>query len=265
MYNVSNENFKNIIKSIIELLKDNKFTFEKLKKEDKKSYSYEFDLDKLIEIFSGYLEKEIEQKENKKIIINYYGNPYLTGMLCAESIMNQTESTFVINNIHYGLNSAIIKIVNDALKENNIELKFKVIMNFMIQEVERMNVNKVVCLGDTNSYMIYKNLKNTKVECVPLFGTTLYYDSSQYDKLVEDMKKYAFKNGYELEVFDENEQLDDVIYMINKTENNYCSLLLSKDKEKQEKFTQQVNAKMVCVNENPFAKFKLEVPKELWN
>ena len=262
MNRVSNQNLKNTIKSIVELIKDNKSIFEKIQKEDSKPF--DFKIEKLIKIFESYKYEQVEDKESEKVIMHFYGNPYLTAMLCIESLIHQTESIFIINNIHYGLNSAIVKIVNDSLKKNGMSAKFQVVVNFMEQEIKQMEVHKIICLGDSNSYNVYRQIKDTNVKCIPLFGTNVYYDSNEYTDLVENMEKFAFENGYEMEVYHENEELDDVMYMINKSENNYCSLILSKDKQKQEQFTNQVNAKIVCVNENPFTKFKLEVPKDVW-
>ena len=53
----------------------------------------------------------------------------------------------------------------------------------------------------------------------------------------------------------DSEEFDEVIEMINMDDDRYCSVILSKDKEKIERFQKEVKTKMICVNENPYEKF----------
>ena len=53
--------------------------------------------------------------------------------------------------------------------------------------------------------------------------------------------------------------------MINHSLPKYCAVILSKDKNKQEEFIQKIQAKSICINENPFQQFNMRIPKEIWD
>ena len=126
-----------------------------------------------------------------------------------------------------------------------------------------MNLNKVVCLGTSNIYEIYKNIKKLEVEYIPLFNLFLYYDSEEYEELVEKIRSYAIDNFFEIEILDYEEEFEDVLYIMN-CEKRYASVLLSKDIEKQNIFKEKQNAEVVCVNENPFKDFELKLPENIF-
>lgn len=251
-----------IVKEIIELVKDNRSLFKRIYKEDKEVCDFEFDIEKLIQILEKYREKRVNDVNLKEILIGHYGNPYITAMLCMEGILNQAKMTIVIEDFCYGLNKAIIKIVNDCLKEYKMEFTLK--NNLSNSEIECYNFNEVVCLGNSNTYMRWRKIKNNEVKYVSLFNINLYYDSEEYEEIVDSIRQYAINNLYEIEIFDDTEDFEDVIYMINHNESKYCAVLLSKDKDKQEAFKKEINSKIICINENPFNQFEFEIPKEVW-
>lgn len=253
------ENLK-IVNSVIELVKDNQSILNKIAKEDSEVNPFEFDVYKLIGLLETFKNRSIISKEKRKILIQHYGNPYVTAMVCLESLINQAELVIGIEDFCYGLNQAIVKIFNDVLQEPKILLK----NNLTLQEIEEIKPDKVVCLGNSNAYMRFRKMKNVEVQNVSLFEVVVYYDSEEYEELVQKIRNYANHNFYEIEIFDETEDFEDVIYAINHSKNQYCAAILSKDKEKQEKFEQKIEAKIICVNENPFTKFELKIPNEIF-
>jgi len=256
---------KRIVNSIIDLIKDNKNLLKRINLEDNEGNQFEFEVDKVIEIVGKYREAKKEQKTKTEILINHYGNPYITAMLCVEAIINNVELTIGIEDFCYGLNKAIIKIVQDVLKEYKISIEVDLKNNITITEIEQMNLDRVICLGNSNTYMLFRKNKSMEIKYIPLFNIILYYDSEDYDEIVEDIRRYAYNNFYEIEIFDENEEFEDVVYQINHSGDKYCTVILSKDKKKQEKFIIEINSKIICINENPFSKFELEIPKEVWS
>ena len=257
------KNINGILKDIIELIKDNKEIFNKLIIADKKISGFELDISKLIEYIESYKNFEIKNQVKRKILINHYGNPYITAKLCIEAICNNNDLIIGINDICYGLNKAIVKIVNDTLEEYRINIKIEVINSIILEEFN--NLDKVICLGDSNSYMEFRKNSNNIVEYVPLFDINLYYDSENFEEVVETIRRIAIQNFYEIEIFDDTEEFEDVIYIINKGLEKNCSVILSNDKAKQIQFKKEINSQIICINENPFNKFKLAIPQQIWN
>ena len=257
-------NCNKIINSIVDFVKDNKNIIYKIQKEDNDVFEFKFDINELIAILEKYKNQSILEKESKKIFISHYGNAYITAMLCVEAIINRVNLVIGIDDKCYGLNKAIVKIINDVLDEYKISNKIVLKNNVQNQEIEKVNCDKIICLGDSNSYTSLRKIKNTQVKYVPFFDIQLYYDNEEYEDLVENIRKIAFSNLYEIEIFDQNENFEDVIYMMNKGTNTYCAVMLSKAKEKQNQFTKEVHAKVICINENPFQKFELKIPQEVW-
>lgn len=259
------KNIKGIIEDVIDLIKDNKSIFEKLNQQDDEVFMFEFSVNRLIEVLTGYKNEMIQEKETKKIFVSHYGNPYITAMLCIEAILQNCEITIGIEEICYGVNKAMIKIVNDVLKEYKMQKQILLKMNITKTDIEAMDVDEIICLGNSNTYTNLRKVKNRQVKYVPLFDIVLYYDSEKYEELARNIQYFATQNLYEIEIFDETEDFEDVIECINCDLPKHCATILSEEKQKQEKFKQEVDTKIVCVNENPFKKFELKIPKEIWN
>ena len=55
----------------------------------------------------------------------------------------------------------------------------------------------------------------------------IYYDSVEFEELTEDIRNYAIQNLYEIEIFDETEDLEEVINLINQDFPRFCAIILS--------------------------------------
>lgn len=251
-----------MIKNIIELIKDNSQVYNKLIKIDNDISRVEINLNKLIEVIDDYKDFEIKNIPKRKIIVNHYGNPYITAKLCLEAICNNTDLIIGINDLCYSVNKAIVKTINDVAKDYKIDIKLELMNELVLDGYS--NIYKVVCLGDSNTYMDFRKNNNFRVEYVPLYDINIYYDSYDFEELANSIGDYAIQNFGEIEVYDESQDFDDVIQCINDDFEKYCSVILSKDKDKQNRFKNEINSKIICINENPFRKFKLEVPSKVW-
>lgn len=258
------KNISRMVDDLIDLIKDNKNLIKKIQEEDKEVLEFLFDTDQLIKILRSNKQSQISDKKADKILIQHYGNPYITALLCLEAIAHNCEVIIGIEDICYGLNKVIVKMVNDVLKENRISNSISLKMNLAKNDIEQMHVTKIICLGNSNAYTNFRKIGNKQIKYIPLFDIVLYYDSEEYEELAEDIRYYANRNFYEIETFDETEDFEDVIYEMKHSENGYCAVILSKDKEKQQKFKQEIHAKIVCVNENPFHQFELKIPNEIF-
>lgn len=253
-----------IISNIIDLIKDNKAILEKIKKEDDEIFAFEFDINRLLEMLSNYKNATGKETKPKKIFVSSLGNPYITVMLCVEAIKHNCELMLGIEEICYGLNVALVKIVQDSLKEQKVTLPISLKMNVDKKELETENWNKIICLGNSNAYMNLRKLEGFEVKYVPFLDIALYYDSIEFEELVETMRKFAVQNLCEIEIFDETEDFEDVVYQINHSLPRFCAVILSKDAEKQERFRKEIDSQRVWVNQNPFHKFEIKIPEEIF-
>lgn len=256
---------KKIVSSIIELMEENPRTLKQLKMQDDEVCKVDFESSKCIELLKRYENQKLETEEKKHILVSHYGNPYVTVLLCMEALLHNVQLTIAIEDIAYGLNKMIVKMANLALEERGSQRRIDFCYQMTNAEIEKMEVEKVVCLGNSNTYEIFRDLQNKEVKYVPLFNVVVYYDDDRYEELVQNMVEYTEHNFYEIEVFNETDDIEEVLYEITESQEQYCAVILSKDAEKQEKFKEQVKARIVCVNENPFKKFKLEIPEEIFS
>lgn len=257
-------NLNCVVKFIIEAVKNNKKILSKLNEEDNEVNYFEFDADKLVKIISEFKNVNIQEKTKRKILVNHYGNPYITALICMEAIINNVEVVIGIEDYCYGLNMAIIKIVNKAMEDSKISLNFAIYNNIEMSQIREAALDKVVCLGNSNSYMQFRKIENVEVDNVPLFDLTVYYDSEEYEGLARNIKDFANHNFYEIEIFNDTDEFDDVVYMASNLGPKYCAVILSQDEKKCNKFKNIESFRYVCVNENPFKYFKLELPENIF-
>ncbi len=255
---------RQIVNEMIEFIKDNKKILEKINQEDYEIFAFHFEVNQLIAIFENYKNETVKPQNTKKILVSHEGNPYITAMICMEAILHKTEVIVEIEEVCYGLNLAIIKMVNDILKDSKNTTKVLLQNAYTNQGIQDLGLDKIVCLGNTNTYMSFKKVKDVEVIYVPFYNISVYYDSEEYEELVENMRYFAQQNLYEIEIFDETEDFEDVIYSINHSLTKHCAVILSQDKQKQEVFRQNVNSKIVCVNKNPFKEFEFKILEEIF-
>lgn len=255
---------KKIVSSMVELIQENQRTLNELKKQDDEVCRVHFESSRGIELVRRYEEKQRQESQEKHILVSHYGNPYVTLLLCIEAVLHRVKLTISIEDIAYGLNKAIVKMVNLALEERGMDRQIQFCNQLTNAEIEKMDIERVVCLGNSNTYERFRKMETKEVEYVPLFNVVVYYDDGKYEELVRNMVEYAKKNFYEIEVFDETDDFEEVLYEITETQQQYGAVILSMDANKQEKFKSQVKAKIVCVNENLFKKFELEIPREIF-
>lgn len=264
MERLNDNNFKNVVDFLMGEIKNNQRILEKLHKEDNEIHPFEFDVSQLMDLIKSYQIKNKNLKNQPKVLIQHYGNPYVTTMLCLESLQNCAELIIGIEDICYGLNMAIVKMFDDAIKENKINTQIFLENNLREEEIQRLNLDKIICLGNSNAYMRFRKIKTRQVKFVPLFNILLYYDAEEYQELAENIRYYANRNFYEVEILDETEGFEEVIYEMKHSENQYCAVMLSKDQEKQERFKREIHTQIICINQNPFHQIEWKIPEGIF-
>ena len=110
------------------ITKDKEF-FEQAMDIDFKKWKKKMDLDVFSKIMDEYIEMEkknhtamIEEGNTQieKIVVSYYGNPYVTLILCIQAIIYQKQLLLETGEFMLSTNTFIVNMVNQILKENHL-------------------------------------------------------------------------------------------------------------------------------------------------
>ena len=225
-----NAMFTKIQKNILE----NKNELENLKKIDNKYCKINFEINKLIEIIEKYKEKNIENKNNEKIIY-CNGNPYIVLNLFMIAIINNINIKINIDNNMVGINKLILKIINNILKENKLKIQIEII--------EKINCEKeIIFIDRINDFNILRK-KQKNIRFIPYQMIDIFYDD-EFDELFEKIYEYAINQNIDIDIFDEEEGIESLI----KYGKSNKKIILTKNKKILDKYKNE----KIYLNKNPF-------------
>lgn len=261
-FTISNDVFQKIVRDLKSEIKENKKEIEKLNQLDYQYNKKVVYIDKIIEMIDTFFDKKICEKETKNFVVAYYGDPCVTVQLCLNAILNCQMVNLIIDELCYGVNKLIVELYIEILKEyrlfdivsfNNYESKDSL-------EAVKESIDKVYCLGNKNLYTVCKHISDLEIEYVPFNVIDIYCEDEELYDLARDIFNYCYENGVESEIH-EDMSFDETIETLNEYGENYCSIILTKNKEYMERFKKEVKSKYVFVNENPFKDEMIKVPE----
>lgn len=250
--------FVNLLDKEIEC-KEFKNLLEKARNIDNKYYKKIILVNELHEIIKNYKGRKvcINSIENVQIILS--GNPQIVFYLCIEAIRNNLNIILVIEDFCVAQNKLLVETINNLFKKvrftKKVELKNQISYSQVIEISDA--VDRTICIGNSNDY----NRLNDKIKNLNFYPYNIfevYCDSDEMNDLKKIICDYAFLNQYEIDIYDDM-NIDDAIKAINRDGYGYCSLILSKDKEKIEKFKNKILSKNIFINENPFEKIEFDL------
>lgn len=228
---------------------------------DKKYYMKKIEIQNLIQYIKEYKNKEIKEEKFKDIQILLPGNPEIVFQICLEAVRYHVNMRICIEDFCLAQNTFIVEFINQIIEE--CKLKNKLEIKNILKDIEIIEyskkVNRTICIGDSNLYhRLCRKINNFMF--YPYGILEIYSDSDEFDILTKTIYEFAMQNQFELDFYDEL-SFYDAIKAINRDGYQFCTLLLSKDKEKIEKFQSCIKSKYVVLNENPFKiiKFDLEI------
>lgn len=239
-----------------------KVKLEEMRQIDEHHYGENILPDELKNIISEYREKDVEKFENiKKIQVILSGNPEIVFRLGIEAVRNNVKMIIDIDDFCLAQNTILVEVINSALRDcklfNILELRNFVKDNDIYDLSKTTDVT--ICIGNSNDYNRLKNRFNIEnLKFYPFNIFELYSDSYELEEVRKGLYEYAMRNQFEIEIYDMELNIDEVIEEMNKYGYGFCSILLSKDNEKMKKFKENINSEYIFVNENPFKKIKWE-------
>ncbi len=238
------EKFQQNLKKVQKI--DNDYYKEKISVQDLQKYieEYNFELKNL--------------NKTKKIMILLAGNPEVVFKCCLEILNNKIDAIISIQDYCLAQNTLIIELINEIIKNNNLNIKLELRNLLKDQEIinESNNVDKVICIGDSNLYNRLENkIKNLELNPYGIFE--IYSDSDEFEELEKTFFDYCYQNEFEVEDYSDL-KIEDAVRLINKNGYKFSAVLFSKDKIKQEEF-KNINSENIIINTNPFKKIKFKL------
>lgn len=242
------DKLKEIIRKNKELINDaNKIDLSHNKKQIK--------LKEFENIIESYKNTEIlTEKESKRKIVIYKGDPYLTLHICLQAVIQNTKLVIINQQFMNGVNSVVIGIFDKLLDEFGVSNLIDSFNEFSINHYSEIKkyYDETIVIGDSCVYqLLSKTEKN--VRFYPYNNIAVYCEDDKLKQLEEAIFIYANENQYEIEVVGAD-ALEEAIERINKDEFKSIAVLITQSNENRERFFYEIKNKEIFVNENPFKK-----------
>ena len=237
-------------------IKENVQIIEELLVIDKKYCKTTINTNMLIETIRELKKEKEDTKKGQYIKIVYNGNPCTTINMCLLAIITENTLTLDYEDNMKGINTFIIKIVNNILQKNKI--------NKQIHSTnEKENIDKIICIDNINKYNNYLRQGITNAKFYSHNYIDFYSDCSEYEEIEELIYRYANENQIPIEVYSELDIIN-AIQMIQKGFGKSIVVLTNKEETKQI-FEKQIKNKKIYVNKNPYKENIRIINKEIFN
>ena len=243
------------------VIKDKEF-FEQAIQLDFEKWKKKIDL----AIFSKLIDEYIEMEKNnhtikieegntqiEKIVVSYYGNPYVTLILCIQAIIYQKQLLLETGEFMLSTNTFIVNMVNEILKENHLPKLLIHCIEILDKKAIIANNIKTIIIGATQSKAEYLG----KYIYIPYNNYIIYCVDEELEDLCRSIYEYSSNNFFEAEVLFE-EDIEEAIGIIN-LHQDCIAVILTKDTNLQKLFRERIKNKLY-INENPFSKEEINIP-----
>lgn len=268
MYNTPNteiNEYNKILNFLEKKLREKDFEkgFKKALEIDSKHYGKLLSLEEIKNIILDYKALPEVQNNYKNLQVILPGNPEIVLKMCLEAIRYKANMLICIEDFCLAQNTYLINVFQEVLEK--LKIKNRIRLKNLVKDTEIIDnskiMDKTICIGNTNLF----NRLDGKIDnfiIYPYGRIEVYADTDDFKDLEKTIFDYSILNEFEIEMYDELD-LEEGVDVINRDGYEFCTLLLSKDKEKQKYFKDNINKnyKYVILNENPFKvmKFKLEI------
>ena len=249
----------NTINSFLEKLKEfiteNKDLINKANKIDLTHNKKQIKLKEFERIIESYKNTEVSpKKENKRKIVIYKGDPYITLHICIQAFIQNTKVVMLNQHFMNGVNSIILRIFEKLSYELGLSSLVDNFYEFTISRYLEINryYDETIVIGDSAIYQLIAQKENN-IKFYPYNNIAVYCESESLKQLEEAIFISANENKYEIEIIPVDD-IDDAIEMINKDNFKSIALLITENDKNRERFFYEIKNKEIFVNENPFKK-----------
>ena len=253
-YSINNENLNRLYGKIKKELIERTEIINELLKIDYKYCKIKINIQMLIDLMDRFSEEKIDIQEEKRILIKYSGNPYITLNLCIIAILTKSTILLEFNEYMLGINTLIIEVINESLKYFNTDN-----LIYLNSKKDTEDIDKIICIDDINEYNAYLREKNTKVRFYSLYYMDYYTDTDEFEELEDLIYEFAENNLIPIEGYSEL-YVDNAIELMKKGIGQSI-VILTNNKQTQEAIEKNIKNKKIYINKNPFEE-KIKVIKK---
>ena len=237
------------LNKLIKRIKEEKKNIDKASQIDRKHYKMKVNINRFMQIAENLKDKEIGTFIDENVIVTHNGNPYMTFILAIKAICSNTNLEICVNETMVGVNSVIVKIIEEVLKELKIHLQIEVIRNLEI--LKNKKETKIIVLQDKAQYSKLLKAKVQNVYYRPIYNVALYIDDEEFEEIKQDIIQYCDENFIEIEIYDAD-NVEDAIEQLEADNEGEYALILTKqkiDKDKIKELKEKENIEM-NINKN---------------
>lgn len=243
------------LEKLKEFITENKDLINKANKIDLTHNKKQIKLKEFERIVESYKNTEISpKKENKRKIVIYKGDPYITLHICIQAFIQNTKVVMLNQHFMNGVNSIILRIFEKLSYELGLSSLVDNFYEFTISRYLEINryYDETIVIGDSAIYQLIAQKENN-IKFYPYNNIAVYCESENLKQLEEAIFISANENKYEIEIIPVDD-IDDAIEMINKDNFKSIALLITENDKNRERFFYEIKNKEIFVNENPFKK-----------
>ena len=240
---------ENVLNKIIKRIKEEEKNIYKANQIDRNHYKMKININRFIQITENLKEKEIGEFLDENVMVTHNGNPYMTYILAIKAICSNTNLEICVNETMVGVNSVIVKIIEEVLKELRIHLQIEVIRNLEI--LKNKKETKIIVLQDKAQYSKLLKAEVQNVYYRPIYNVALYIDDEEFEEIKQDIIQYCDENFIEIEIYDAD-NVEDAIEQLEADNEGEYALILTKqkiDKDKIKELKEKENIEM-NINKN---------------
>ena len=260
---ISNETLNKIIENFKKEIINNREAFSEIYKIDIKNCMQTANLNTMLELLELYKKEKIESLYKKKTIIaSYYGNPYITLNLCMQSLIKKSAVIALIEDSMLGINKMLIYIFNNILEKFKIDRMIEIRNLADIGEVQQIqnDVDKIICIGNTNKYNNYKECAIQNLEYIPFNNMAIFCEDNKLLQLQLELYNYCVANGIEVEIYDDV-NFEEFVECVKEDKRLKNIVVFTNNEETVIEAKKQIENIKLFVNKNPYKNetFKIDI------
>lgn len=261
---------KKIFEDIDTILKEKLGAIHMAIRQDNREFLENSEYLKILDVVNRALSEDwIMQNSNTRVRYDSIGSigivsdgrPDVVLYMVLKALKTHNNIVFYAEEEKHESTDMIIKIVKKACEIN----KYKVFIDYLdYNSVDELNkyVKNIKQFIFINKYADFKKFKRKNPEVSILYSSygtmSLYLDDKNLKDTLLQMDEYVFNNNIELDLL-KDMSVKEAIETINSNEDNYCSVIFTKDSKKAYEFVDGVKSKQIFINKNPGSEYKFQI------